>query len=63
MLQYVDNISQNVIVFVILCVNVSGVCPGNTKLLFLGNETMDCASGTTFNVTVCTCVRSIPCGY
>ena len=40
---------------------VSGECPlgvvDNPYQFLLGNETMDCAPGTIFNVTVCTCVH------
>lgn len=44
---------------------VSGECPlevvaGTPKLFMLGNKTMDCAPGTTSNLTLCTCVRSVP---
>lgn len=44
----------------------SGICPlgvveGNDRQFMLGNETMDCAPGTMFNFTVCTCVRYEPC--
>ena len=47
------------------CNNTSRVsvdCPlgevaGNPYAFMLGNETMDCAPGTLFNLTVCTCVH------
>ena len=45
---------------------VLGECPlgevaGNDRQFMLGNETMDCAPGTMFNLSLCTCVRYEPC--
>ncbi|KAK2151005.1 hypothetical protein NP493_2698g00000 [Ridgeia piscesae] len=44
-----------------------GECPlgvaDNPAQFILGNETMDCAPGTTFNFTQCTCIRIVPCKY
>ncbi|KAK2174209.1 hypothetical protein NP493_818g02007 [Ridgeia piscesae] len=41
-----------------------GECPlgeaDNPAQFILGNETMDCAPGTTFNLTLCTCIRIVP---
>ncbi|KAI0239524.1 hypothetical protein LSAT2_009748 [Lamellibrachia satsuma] len=42
-----------------------GICPlleveGNDRQFILGNETMDCAPGTMFNLTLCTCVHFAP---
>ena len=43
-----------------------GICPlgevdGNDRQFMLGDVAMDCAPGTVFNLTLCTCVRSEPC--
>ncbi|KAI0215654.1 hypothetical protein LSAT2_032287, partial [Lamellibrachia satsuma] len=38
-----------------------GVVAGNDRQFMLGNETMDCAPGTMFNLSLCTCVRYEPC--
>ncbi|KAI0239525.1 hypothetical protein LSAT2_009749 [Lamellibrachia satsuma] len=42
-----------------------GICPlleveGSPRQFQLGNETMDCAPGTMFNLSLCTCVRFEP---
>ena len=57
-------LSSHCIEFVLL--RFSGECPlrevaGNDRQFMLGNETMDCAPGTMFNLSLCTCARYEPC--